>query len=119
MKILSLGYDVEADELDLLIDTDSPVPAESIPIDEGIYIRMDKNSDKIVGAFIRGYSNFIKRVRENRIAPSSVTVKAGFLAEFEAIVNWQREIDSLSHELIGHLGYPKQQRELIETLINV
>ena len=133
MKILSLGYDVEADELDLLIDTDSPVPAESVPIDEGIYIRMDRTSGKIVGAFIRGYSNFIKRVRENRIAPSSVTIKAGFLAEFEAIVNWQicfdfylelkskrhREIDLLSHELIEHLGYPKQQRELIETLINV
>ena len=74
MKILSLGYDVEADELDLLIDTDSPVPAESVPIGEGIYIRMDKNSVKIVGAFIRGYSNFIKRVRENRIAPSAVTI---------------------------------------------
>ena len=119
MKILSLGYDVETDELDLLIDNDSPVPAESVPIDEGIYIRTDKNSGKIVGAFIRGYSNFIKRVRENQIAPSSVTIKAGFWAEFEAIVNWQREIDSLSHELIEHLGYPKQQRELIETLINV
>ena len=119
MKILSLGYDIEADELDLLIATNFPVPAESIPVDEGIYIRVDKNSGKVVGAFIRGYSNFIKRVRENRIAPSSVTIQAGFLAEFEAIVNWQREIDSLSHELIKHLGYPKQQRELIETLINV
>ena len=119
MKILSLGYDIEADELDLLIDTDSPVSAESVPIDEGIYIRMDRNSGKVVGAFIRGYSNFIKRVRENRITPSSVTIKAGFLAEFEAIVNWQREIDLLSHELIEHLGRPKQQRELIETLINV
>ena len=94
MKILSLGYDIEADELDLLIDTDSPVSAESVPIDEGIYIRMDRNSGKIVGAFIRGYSTFIKRVRENQIAPSSVTIKAGFLAEFEAIVNWQRETDS-------------------------
>ncbi|MBC8231428.1 hypothetical protein H8E77_17890 [bacterium] len=133
MKILSLGYDVEADELDLLIDTDSPVPAESVPIGEGIYIRMDRNSGKIVGAFIRGYSSFIKKVRENRILPSSETIKAGFWVEFEAIVNWQicfdfylelkskrhREIDSLSHELIEHLVYPKQQRELIETLINV
>jgi len=60
MNILSLGYDVEADELDLLIDTDSLVPAESVPIDEGIYIRMDRNSGKIVGAFVRGYSNFIR-----------------------------------------------------------
>ena len=94
MKILSLGYDIESDELDLLIDTDSPVTAESVPIDEGIYIRIDKNSGKIVGAFIRGYSNFIKRVRENRIIPSAATIKAGFSEEFEAIVNWQREIDS-------------------------
>jgi len=117
MKILSLGYNIEADELDLLIDTDSPVPAESIPIDEGIYIRIDKKSGKVVGAFIRGYSNFITKVRENRIAPSSVTIEAGFLAEFEAIVNWQSEIDLLSHELIEHLGYPQQQRELLETLI--
>jgi len=48
MKILSLGYNTEADELDLLIDTDFPVPAESIPIDEGIYIRVDKNSGKVM-----------------------------------------------------------------------
>ena len=89
VNILSLGYNIEADELDLLIDTDFPVPAESIPIDEGIYIRIDKNSGKVIGAFIRGYSNFIKKVRENQIAPSSVTIKAEFLAEFEAIVNWQ------------------------------
>ena len=119
MKILSLGYDIETDELDLLIDTDFPAPAESIPIDEGIYIRIDKTSGKVIGAFIRGYSNFIKKVRENRIALSSVTIKAGFRAEFETIINWQREIDSLSHELIEHLGHPKQQQELIETLINV
>ncbi len=54
MNIRSLGYDIEADELDLLIDTDVPVPAESVPIDEGIYIRRDKESNKVVGAFIRG-----------------------------------------------------------------
>ena len=57
--------------------------------------------------------------QENRIAPSSVTIKAGFLAEFEAIVNWQKEINLLSYELAEHLGHPKQQRELIETLINM
>ena len=95
------------------------VPAESVPIDEGIYIRIDKNSGKVVGAFIRGYSNFIKRVRENWIVPSAVTIKAGFSEEFEAIVNWQREIDLLSHELIDHLGHLEHQRELLETLINV
>ena len=91
MKILPLGYNSEADELDLLINTDLPSPAESIPIDEGIYMRIDKNSSEVIGAFIRGYSNFIKKVQENQIALSSATIEAGFEAEFEAIVNWQRE----------------------------
>lgn len=40
MKIRSLGYDPEADELDLLIDVNAPVPAEVIPIGEGIYIHL-------------------------------------------------------------------------------
>lgn len=99
MNIHSLGYDIEADELDLLIDTDVSVPAESVPIDEGIYIRKDRKSNQAVGAFIRGYSHFIKRVRENRITPSPATIESGFLTEFEAIVNWQREI---SKEVMSH-----------------
>lgn len=101
MKILPLGYDSEADEIDLLIDVDFPVPAESIPIDEGIYIRIDKNSGEVIGAFIRGYSSFVKKVRKNQVSPSSTTIKAGLSAEFKAIVNWQRkqEIQSIDFDV--------------------
>ena len=62
MKIQALGYDSEADELDLLIDTDVPQPAEAIPLDAGVYIRRDPESGRVVGAFVRGYTSFLQTV---------------------------------------------------------
>lgn len=119
MKIRSLGYDAEADELDLLIEADAPVPAESIPIDAGIYIRRDKTSGRVVGAFIRGYSHFLKRVRENQPIPSELAASMGFVAELKAIVAWQKEVDRLSRDLSEHLGNLVQQSEFLATLVEV
>ncbi len=118
MKIRSLGYNPEADELDLLIDVDAPVPAESIPIDAGIYIRRDPATGRVVGAFIRGYSLFVRKVRDNQPIPSELSTAAGFVAELEAIIAWQREVDELSRNLAGHLGDTVRQGELIQALLN-
>jgi hypothetical protein len=37
MKIQALEYDPEADELDLLLDSDATQPAESILVEAGVY----------------------------------------------------------------------------------
>jgi len=117
MQIRSLGYDPEADELDLLIDVDEPVPAESVPIDAGVYIRRDRDSGRVVGAFIRGYSHFVKMVREGRPIPSHRAAAAGFAEELRAIVAWQREVERLSQDLVSHLGDLARQREFLEALM--
>ncbi|MBM3242514.1 hypothetical protein FJZ31_40150 [Candidatus Poribacteria bacterium] len=56
MLIRELAYDTEADELDLLIDTFKPEPAEVIPIGNDIFLRMSIKNGKIVGATIANYS---------------------------------------------------------------
>ncbi len=117
MKIRSLGYDPGADELDLLIDVDKPVPAEPIPIDAGVYIRRDRDSGRVVGAFIRGYSHFVKMVREGQLIPSDRALAAGLADELRAIVAWPREVERLCQDLMSHLGDLAQQQEFLETLM--
>ena len=56
MLIRELVYDTEADELDLLIDTLQPEPAEVIPIGDDVFLRRSIESGKIVGATIANYS---------------------------------------------------------------
>ena len=56
MLIRELAYDTEADELDLLIDTFKPEPAEVIPIGNDIFLRRSIKDGKIVGATIANYS---------------------------------------------------------------
>ncbi len=56
MLIRELAYDTEADELDLLIDTFKPEPAEVIPIGNDIFLRRSTEDGKIVGATIANYS---------------------------------------------------------------
>jgi len=56
MLIRELAYDTEADELDLLIDTFKPEPAEVIPIGNDIFLRRSIKNGKIVGATIANYS---------------------------------------------------------------
>jgi len=118
MRIRSLGYDPEADELDLLVDVNAPVPAEAIPIGEGIYIRRDRSSGHVVGALIRGYSQFLRKVQENQPIKSEGAAAAGFSEELAAIIAWQEEVCALSQSLARQLGDLAQQREFVETVLS-
>jgi hypothetical protein len=119
MKIQALGYDSEADELDLLIDADAPRPAEAVPLDAGVYIRRDPESGQVVGAFIRGYTSFLHSVFAEQEISSIEASKAGLDKEFAAIVDWQRKALRLSHDLLTHIGSSsrKDQQVLVETLL--
>ncbi|MBM4257124.1 MAG: hypothetical protein FJ147_14645 [Deltaproteobacteria bacterium] len=119
MNIRALDYDPETDELDLLIDTDAPQAAESIPIDAGVYIRRDVNSGQVVGAMIRGYTNLLRSVFAGRSIEPLEAKKAGLEKEFVAILAWQREAIRLSRDLRTHLGTSlgKPQQALLETLL--
>ncbi len=119
MKIQALGYDPESDELDLLIDADAPQSAEAVPVDAGVYIRRDPESGRVVGAFIRGYTPFLRSVLADQEISSTEAIKTGLDKEFAAIVDWQRKALRLSHDLLAHLGSSsrKDQQVLIETLL--
>jgi hypothetical protein len=119
MKIQALGYDPEADELDLLIDTDAPQAAEAVPLDAGVYIRRDPESGRVVGAFIRGYTTFLRTVLAEQEIAAPEAHKAGLDKEFAAIVGWQRKALHLSHDLLVHIGASsrKDQQALVETLL--
>lgn len=91
MDIHALAYDSEADELDLLIDTRSPVPAESVPVGDGIYIRRDPASGRVVGAFIRGYSSLIKRVRTGGHVSDEDAKRSGVHEAFHTVLQWVRD----------------------------
>lgn len=119
MRIRSLGYDPEADELDLLIDMDRPVPAESVPVGAGIYLRRDPRSRRVVGAFVRGYSRFLGSILNSEEIPLEEARAAGYEKELKAILAWQRKALQLSRDLLAHLGTPslEQQRELVDALL--
>jgi hypothetical protein len=119
MKIQAFGYDPEADELDLLIDTDTPQPAESVPVDGGVYLRRDVDSGRVVGALIRGYADFLHAMLAEQEIPAVEATKAGLEKEFTAILEWQRKALRLSRDLLAHLGAcpGKDQHALIETLL--
>jgi hypothetical protein len=91
MDIYALPYDSESDELDLLIDTKSPMPAESVPVGEGIYIRRDPASGRVVGAFIRGYSGLIKKVRAPGHVSDEAAKRLGVHEAFQAVLQWVRD----------------------------
>ena len=119
MKIQALGYDPEADELDLLINTEAPQPAEAVPLDAGVYIRRDPESGRVVGAVIRGYANFLRVLLAEQEIPAVEAVHAGLEKEFHAILDWQRQALRLSRDLLTHLGARsgKDQHALVETLL--
>lgn len=91
MRIHPLGYDSEADELDLLIDAEAPVPAESVPVGEGIYVQCEPSSGRVVGAFIRGYSYFLKRVHASGQISNAEAERQGLREVFQAILQWVRD----------------------------
>lgn len=119
MKIQALGYDPEADELDLLIDTNVPQPAEAVPLDAGVYIRRDLESGQVVGAVIRGYTNFLRGLLTEQEIPATEAVQMGLEKEFRAILEWQRQALQLSRDLLTHLGAQsgKDRHALVETLL--
>jgi hypothetical protein len=88
MYISLLAYDAESDELDLLIDEKSPLPAESIPVGAGIYIRREPASGRVVGAFIRGYSHLVKRVHTGGQVSDEDAKRLGVHEAFRAILQW-------------------------------
>ena len=119
MKIQALGYDPEADELDLLIDADEPQLAEAVPVDAGVYIRRDPESGRVVGAVIRGYADFLRAMLTEQEIPAVEAAKAGLEKEFHAILEWQRKALRLSRDLLAHLGAQsgKDRNALVETLL--
>jgi hypothetical protein len=102
-KIQVIGYDAEADELDLLINSAQPQAAESIELDLGIYVRRSFVSGEIVGAFVRGYRAFAQQVQDGDRHAFPMAEQAGLRAVVEAIVTWQREVGQLSRDLAAHL----------------
>ena len=88
MYISLLAYDSESDELDLLIDDKPPMSAESIPVGEGIYIRRDPSSGRVVGAFVRGYSHLLKKVRTGGQMSDEGAKRLGVQEAFQAVVQW-------------------------------
>lgn len=116
-QIHSLGYDSESDELDLLINADSPRAAEAVPVDAGVYIRRDFKNSQVVGAFIRGYQQFARQVAEGKPMPGELAEREDLGDVFRAIVAWQREVGVLSHELAAHLGAWPPQDKLMQVLV--
>lgn len=90
-RIHSLGYDPEADELDLLIDAEAPVPAESVPVGEGIYVQCEPSSGCVVGAFIRGYSHLLKKICVGGYVSDEEAERRGLREVFQAILQWVRD----------------------------
>jgi hypothetical protein len=88
MYISLLAYDSENDELDLLIDEKSPVPAESVPVGEGIYIRRELSSKRVVGAFIRGYSHLLKKLHTGGQVSDEGAKQVGVHEAFQPVVQW-------------------------------
>jgi hypothetical protein len=88
MYIGLLAYDAESDELDLLIDAKIPMSAESIPVGEGIYIRREPASGRVVGAFIRGYSHLRKKVCMGEQVSDEDAKRLGVHEAFRAILQW-------------------------------
>jgi hypothetical protein len=108
-----------ADELDLLIDTAEPQSAEAVPLDAGVYIRRDPESGRVVGAVIRGYTNFLRTLLTEQEIPTIEAVQEGWEKEFRAILEWQRQALRLSRDLLTHLGArsEKERHALVETLL--
>ncbi len=88
MLIRELAYDTEADELDLLIDTLQPEPAEVIPIGDDIFLRRSTPSGKIVGATIANYSLWYPgRLPLTKLDPELAAVHVHILRYLQAVEN--------------------------------
>ena len=88
MEIRCVNYDREADELDLLIDSKKPIAAEAVAVGNGIYIRCDPCSGRVVGAFVRGYSRLLGRLRSGGEILREEGVKPEHTEILQAILDW-------------------------------
>ncbi len=52
MKIKDVFYNEETDELDLVINVDKPQPAISHLVEDDFYLRINPETNKVVGAII-------------------------------------------------------------------
>jgi hypothetical protein len=60
MKITDYHYYPDSDELDLVINVDQPRAAISVPLeDEFFFLRVDPETDEIVGATIMNASHYL------------------------------------------------------------
>ena len=88
MLIRELAYDTETDELDLLIDTLQPEPAEVIPMGDDIFLRRSVQSGRIVGATIANYSLWYPgRLPLTKLDPEWAVVHAHILRYLQAVKN--------------------------------
>ena len=113
-EIVALEYDAEADELDLLVNASVPRAAEAIPLDAGVYARRDFKTGAIVGAFIRGYTQFSRNVSENKPIEFQNAKSVGLEELMSAIIAWQRDVGTLSQELASHVGKWPPQDQLLQ-----
>ena len=58
VKITDYHYYPESDELDLVINVDKPQPAVSVLVDDDLYLRLDPDTNQVVGATILNVSAF-------------------------------------------------------------
>jgi hypothetical protein len=93
MHISQLAYDAESDELDLLINAQSPMPAKSVLVGEGIYIRRDACSGRVVGAFIRGCLRLVEKLHSGRQVSDENAKQLGVHEALQAILQWVRDRD--------------------------
>jgi hypothetical protein len=58
IKITKVFYNEDADELDLVINVDKPQPAISHLVEDDFYLRIDPDSNQVVGATIFNASHY-------------------------------------------------------------
>jgi hypothetical protein len=66
VKISIWGYYSDADEADLLIDQDQMPESYAEEIASGVYLYRERDSGHVVGVFIRGYEEFLRKVRDRQ-----------------------------------------------------
>jgi hypothetical protein len=59
MRITDVFYDHDTDELDLVINVDKPQPAISHLVEDDFYLRINPDTNQIVGATIFNASHYL------------------------------------------------------------
>lgn len=59
MKITDIFYNQDTDELDLVINVDKPQPAISHLVEDDFYLRINPDTNQVVGATIFNASHYL------------------------------------------------------------